>query len=59
MFGGYPNHKHYSPYLDEADSIYEMYDFEYSGQWWHIGALWGKVVMMLMPVFFYWRYKTS
>jgi hypothetical protein len=29
MFDGYLNHKHYSRYIDVAESLYETYDFEY------------------------------
>ena len=59
MFGGYPSHRHYSPYLDEAESVYEMFQFAYSGQWWHMGALWAKVLTMLVPVFLIWRIYNS
>lgn len=55
MYGGYPSHRHYSPYLDEAESSYEMFKFEYTGQWWHLGYPWAKILWLLVP--FYVAYR--
>lgn len=59
MFGGYPSHKHYNPYLNEAESIYEMYQFEYSGQWWDLMSMWVRVFLFSVPVFLAWCFYNA
>jgi len=56
MYGGYSSHAHYSPYIEEAESIYEMFQFDYTGQWWHMGAAWMKIVGIGMPLLLIWRF---
>lgn len=58
MFGGYPSHKHYNPFLDEIESAYELFEYEYPGQWWHLGSLSAKIILaFLVPLWIYWRMR--
>lgn len=55
MYGGYQNHKHYDAYVDEGESAYEIFQFEYSGQWWHMGSVTFKIAALMVPFFLCWR----
>jgi hypothetical protein len=59
MFGGYPSHAHYDPFLDIAETSFDLYQYEYPGQAWHFGSLAFKFfAAFIVPLCLYWRLRT-
>ncbi len=60
MWSGLRSHPHWSPFVEEKATYYELFDFKYQGEWWHLGnSVFLKVFILLLPIIFYWRLRAE